>query len=236
MSSKQSMLLQIDAALTIARRVLSGELGVIEGSIKLNGYAYRMVRKGVRDRDFRTFDDVDCDTDHLPLGVVRSYWSANALAKVDIELESIARRHRAQVFQACENLLERFAGATPSGYHCVVLYRSVGQEELDLIAASGWTVLPARLPRQSTIDLFTTEAHAVQVARDWEAKDSGAGFVIRLDVDGDYLVRYPVQTVGGSALQAYWIPAEDLEEFNRQLLDTITVVAEFSRRRKGNES
>lgn len=42
-----------------------------------------------------------------------------------------------------------------------------------------------------------------------------------------FMARYEVRTVGGSTHREYWIPAEDLEEFNRNLDSPIEVIAEF---------
>ena len=46
-------------------------------------------------------------------------------------------------------------------------------------------------------------------------------------VNNDFLKRYQVQTVGASIHQEYWIPAEDLAEFNENIVGEIEVVAEF---------
>ena len=71
------------------------------------------------------------------------------------------------------------------------------------------------------------EAYAVQIARDWNVKESGAGFVTRFQIDADFLGRYKVQQVGAAIHKEYWIPAEDLDEFNQHLLGKIEVTAEF---------
>jgi hypothetical protein len=42
-----------------------------------------------------------------------------------------------------------------------------------------------------------------------------------------FLERFEVQTVGGSEHQEYWIPAEDLEELNRNIVGRIEVIAEY---------
>ena len=39
--------------------------------------------------------------------------------------------------------------------------------------------------------------------------------------------RYEVQQAGGQTILEYWIPAEDLEEFNRHIVGKIEVVAEY---------
>ena len=55
-------------------------------------------------------------------------------------------------------------------------------------------------------------------------KASGAGFVTRFDVDSVYLSRFPVQTVGGSTHTEYWVPAEQLSEFNSNIVGLIEVI------------
>lgn len=109
-----------------------------------------------------------------------------------------------------------------------LLYRPVGQKELDLIRESGFRAFPPRLPEQPIFYPVLNEEYATQIARDWNTKHgSGVGYVTRFRVRSDYLLRYEVKTVGGSMHQEYWIPAEDLAEFNRHLVGEIEVVAEF---------
>jgi hypothetical protein len=109
----------------------------------------------------------------------------------------------------------------------VTLYRPVGHRELALIAASGWREFPPRLPEQPIFYPVTNEAYAIQIARDWNVKGSGAGFVTKFDVVADYLSRYRKEQVGGEIHTEYWIPAEELPEFNRNIICKIVVTAEF---------
>jgi hypothetical protein len=44
----------------------------------------------------------------------------------------------------------------------------------------------------------TNEAYASQIARDWNVKASGVGFVTKFDVDAYYLSRYRIEKVGGA--------------------------------------
>ena len=110
-----------------------------------------------------------------------------------------------------------------------ILYRPVGNEELELIRLSDFTRFPPRLLEQPIFYPVLNEEYAAQIARDWNAKHnlSKAGYVTRFRVRNEYLRRYEVQTVGGSMHQEYWIPAEELEEFNRNLVGKIEVVAEY---------
>ena len=107
------------------------------------------------------------------------------------------------------------------------LYRPVGPQELQLIVARGYREFPPRLPEQPIFYPVLNEAYAVQIARDWNVKASGSGYVTRFQVRKEFLDRYEVQTVGSSVHQEYWIPAEDLPEFNCHIVGTIEVIAEF---------
>ena len=110
-----------------------------------------------------------------------------------------------------------------------VLYRPVGKNELALIRESGNTRFPPRLPEQPIFYPVLNEAYAAQIARDWNARHNrdGVGYVTRFRVRTEFLDRYEVQTVGGSEHQEYWIPAEELEEFNRNIVGEIEVIAEY---------
>lgn len=112
------------------------------------------------------------------------------------------------------------------------LYRPVGQAEFDLIAASGFTAFPPRLPEQPIFYPVLTLEYAEQIARDWNTKDERSGFtgyVLAFDVDTEHLKRYDVQKAGGIKHLEYWIPAEELREFNRHIISKIRVVSKFTR-------
>lgn len=57
------------------------------------------------------------------------------------------------------------------------------------------------------------------------------GTVTRFHVRASYLAKYEVKQVGGQVHLEYWIPAEELEEFNRNLLGQIEVIARFQEER-----
>ena len=107
------------------------------------------------------------------------------------------------------------------------LYRPVGPKELALIEQSGWTKFPPRLPEQPIFYPVMNEEYAVQIARDWNVPASGSGFVTRFDVNSAYLEQYEIQNVGGSIHNELWVPAEKLDEFNDNIVGTITVTQKF---------
>jgi hypothetical protein len=108
-----------------------------------------------------------------------------------------------------------------------ILFRPVGPKELALIAASGHREFPPRLPEQPIFYPVLNEEYARQIARDWNAKDSGAGYVTRFAVQAEFISRYPAQKVGGAIHQELWIPAGDLAEMNRNIVGLIEVIAEY---------
>lgn len=92
------------------------------------------------------------------------------------------------------------------------LYRPMCQAELDLVIASGWKAFPPRLPHMDYFYPVLTLAYARQVHR-WN-HDGG---IVRFRVDLEYCQKYPVQTVGSREHQELWVPADELEEFNRHV-------------------
>ncbi|MFL5384371.1 MAG: hypothetical protein ACJ8GN_17760 [Longimicrobiaceae bacterium] len=111
-----------------------------------------------------------------------------------------------------------------------VLHRPVGEAELWLIEESGWRAFPPRLAHQPIFYPVLNEEYAVQIARDWNTKDAAsgyAGYVTRFRVRTGFLARYPVQTVGARMHQELWIPAEELDELNANIVGPIEVTAEF---------
>jgi hypothetical protein len=109
----------------------------------------------------------------------------------------------------------------------ITLWRPVGPEELDLIKASGMKAFPPRLPDQPIFYPVLSEEYAVKIARDWNVPRSGSGFVLQFEVLSSYLSRHTVQEAGGKAHLEYWIPAEEIDDFNAAIVGGIVVVAAF---------
>jgi hypothetical protein len=109
----------------------------------------------------------------------------------------------------------------------LTLFRPVGPKELALIQASGYRAFPPRLPEQPLFYPVLNMNYAIQIARDWNVKDSGAGYVTRFRVRREFISKYPVQTVGDSTHQELWIPAEELTALNYNIVGEIDIIATF---------
>lgn len=108
-----------------------------------------------------------------------------------------------------------------------ILFRPVGPLELALIEESGWTRFPPRLPEQPIFYPVMNEEYAIQIARDWNVSASGSGFVTKFAVRSDYLIKFEVQNVGGPIHNELWVPAEELDEFNSNIVGLIEVTQSF---------
>jgi hypothetical protein len=109
----------------------------------------------------------------------------------------------------------------------VTLYRPTGPKELELVRQSGFKKWPPRLPEQPIFYPVTNEDYAKQIATQWNIKDGGVGYVTRFEVKKSFMDRYQVQQVGGSNHTEWWVPAEELEELNDNIVGLIDVIGEY---------
>ena len=109
----------------------------------------------------------------------------------------------------------------------MILYRPVGEKEYNLIMESDFTAFPPRLPEQPIFYPVLNEQYATEIAAKWNTKDRNSGFmgvVTCFEIDDEFISKYEAQTVGRSYHQEYWIPSEDLAEFNQHIIGKIRVI------------
>lgn len=116
----------------------------------------------------------------------------------------------------------------------IVLYRPVGLREAGLIQAAEYRAFPPRLPEQPIFYPVLYFAYAEQIARDWNTREAdGVGIVTRFAVEADYISRFTIHVVGAEAThREFWVPADELEEFNRHLVGRILFVAAYYRQQE----
>ena len=104
----------------------------------------------------------------------------------------------------------------------MILYRAVGLQELDLIYDNGMKAFPTGLPQQPIFYPVVDIEYARQIASDWNVNNGQfAGYVTEFKVEDEYIGQFEKHTVGGSQHQEFWIPAEELEEFNKHIIGHI---------------
>ena len=112
----------------------------------------------------------------------------------------------------------------------MILYRPVGLAEYKLIEAAGFSAFPPRLPEQPIFYPVLNQQYAHEIASKWNTRYADAGYkgyVTRFEVDDTFIAKYPVQTVGASYHQEFWIPAEELDAFNQHLIGSIEIIEEL---------
>jgi hypothetical protein len=109
----------------------------------------------------------------------------------------------------------------------VTLFRPTGQKEMELLKANGFRRWPPRLPEQPIFYPVTNEQYAVDIARRWNASGDGVGYVTRFEVRAAFMRRYKIQKVGGAHHTEWWIPAEDLEDLNDNIVGAIEAIGEY---------
>ena len=94
----------------VARAILTGDLGVIEGSRQL-----MKVRLDVdpeqEDEDLLGMCGIESQTDHLPIGSVRQHWLPIALRQKDVEIAENEAFFRDSALAMCRALVERYSPA-----------------------------------------------------------------------------------------------------------------------------
>jgi hypothetical protein len=107
------------------------------------------------------------------------------------------------------------------------LFRPTGPQELELVRQSGFKRWPPRLLGQPIFYPVTNAEYATDIAAKWNVKDNGGGFVTRFQVRNAFMERYETHQVGARHHTEWWVPAEELEELNDNIVGEIEVIAEY---------
>ena len=109
----------------------------------------------------------------------------------------------------------------------VALYRPVGPNELERIAASGYRRWPPRLAEQPIFYPVTNEEYAKEITIKWNVPASGVGYITRFYVKKSFIDHYQIHRVGGDIHTEWWIPAEELAKLNDNIVGKIEVIGEY---------
>jgi hypothetical protein len=91
----------------VASSVLDATIDVITAARQLTALSHKV--HAVNDPDFVTFIAIDSETDALPLGTVRQYWSQAALDKYDLERNRAEQHYRPRALESARRLLSKYA-------------------------------------------------------------------------------------------------------------------------------
>lgn len=108
----------------------------------------------------------------------------------------------------------------------ITMYRPVGLKELELVKKSGYKKWPPRLPEQPIFYPVTNRNYAKEITK-WNCKDYGLGYVTRFKVKKEFANKYEIHQVGSTEHTEWWIPSEDLDELNTNIVGLIEVIEEI---------
>lgn len=109
----------------------------------------------------------------------------------------------------------------------ITLFRPVNDKELELIKKSGWKKFPPRLPEQPIFYPVMNEEYAIQISKGWNVPAYGVGYVVKFELNKSYIDTFEIQNVGGMIHNELWVPAEELEAFNDNIVGTIELIGEY---------
>ncbi|HOM02117.1 MAG TPA: hypothetical protein PLH43_04740 [Acetivibrio sp.] len=110
------------------------------------------------------------------------------------------------------------------------LYRPVGLKELLKIIELEFKGFPPRLPEQPIFYPVLNMGYAEEIASKWNTEDpvsNFVGYVLEFDVENAYISKYKAETVGNKNHKELWIPAQDLETFNKNIIGFIRIVKAY---------
>ena len=107
----------------------------------------------------------------------------------------------------------------------MTLFRPVNQAELDLIIKADWKEFPPRLEGQPIFYPVLNEAYAEQITKEWNVPTYGIGHVLKFQVSDEFTKNYEVQKVGLDHHLELWIPSEDLQDMNTNIIGKIEPVS-----------
>lgn len=106
------------------------------------------------------------------------------------------------------------------------LYRPVGLYEMKKILETDCKAFPPRQKQQPYFYPVLNKSYAKEIAF-WNVKDKNSGyvgFITEFDVEDSYIEKYDVHCVGNETHLELWIPAEDLHNFNKNIVNQIKIV------------
>jgi hypothetical protein len=112
----------------------------------------------------------------------------------------------------------------------MILYRPIGKKEYDLIKEANFEKFPPRLSWQPIFYPVLNQKYAEKIAGEWNTKDENSdfiGIITRFNVKDEYVNRFEKHIVGSSICEELWIPSEELDEFNKNIIGKIEIIKIF---------
>ena len=103
--------LKINELIRTAKQMVNDELDLISGVRKIC-----KLRFDVGDPDnpiFMPIRAIESETDHFPVGGIRSQWGIDSLARVDVEMKNFLSDAKVDIINSCSELIQYFEKMNP---------------------------------------------------------------------------------------------------------------------------
>ena len=90
-----------------ARAVITYQVGLPFGCARIGGLLSAL--RPFEPLDYPVFDEYRNAIVNLPVGTERLHWARETLREKDIRLEAITREFRDRIFEACYDIIDRYA-------------------------------------------------------------------------------------------------------------------------------
>lgn len=101
------------------------------------------------------------------------------------------------------------------------LYRPVNKKELELIIELNCQAFPERLPEQPIFYPVLNEEYAKEISI-WNIDAYGEAYITEFFINDNYFNKFEIQNVGSEIHDEIWVPAEQLDEFNKNIVGKIS--------------
>jgi hypothetical protein len=112
----------------------------------------------------------------------------------------------------------------------MILYRPIGKKEYDLMKQNNFKKFPPRLSGQPIFYPVLNQEYAGKIAGEWNTKDKNSdyiGIITQFNINDEYINRFEKHIVGASICEEFWIPSDELEEFNKNIIGNIEIIKVF---------
>jgi hypothetical protein len=107
MKFPRAVALNREELVMVATAMLAGEKDLLEGVREI--CSLRHAAGDPENKVFHKLRTVDSETDHFPLGDVRSQWLLERLSQLDIEKARYLDEARADILSACKAIIDEFS-------------------------------------------------------------------------------------------------------------------------------
>lgn len=108
------------------------------------------------------------------------------------------------------------------------LYKPLSPTQLVAVIDSGWRGFSPDTPQQRIFYPKLSRQYAETIARQWDAPQFTAGYVVEFKICSEFIQRFELQTVAYAEHREYKVPITALAQLNKNICGGIHLVSAFT--------